>query len=152
VHAALVLIQHWIAEGGPQGGTTLGAFEHWARIMGGILMTAGVDGFLGNLETLYARADAEGAMWRDFVEAWWASHADRPVRVSELVELCVSSELMGPVLGDGGERAQSTRLGRALQNARDRVFGNYRLEFAGRDSGSKRPTYRLAQQCQPDLR
>ena len=143
VHAALVLIQHWIAQGAPQGTTTLGSFERWARIIGGILMTAGIDGFLGNLETLYARVDAEGTMWRDFVEAWWAAHADQPVRVFELVELCVSSELMGPVLGDGGERAQSTRLGRALQNARDRVFGTYRLEFAGRDSRSKRPTYRL---------
>ncbi len=151
VHAALVLIQHWIAQGAPQGSTTLGSFERWAKVMGGILMTADVDGFLGNLETLYATADAEGAMWRDLVEAWWAAHADRPVRVSELVELCVSSELMGPVLGDGGERAQSTRLGRALQGARDRVFGNYRLEFAGRDSASKRPTYRLTRCSQENL-
>ena len=50
---------------------------------------------------------------------------------------------MVPVLGEGSERSQSTRLGKALQNARDRVFGDYRIESAGRDSDSKRPVYRL---------
>jgi hypothetical protein len=119
--------------------------------MGGILMTAGIDGFLGNLEKLYATVDAEGTMWRDFVEAWWAAHGDCPVRVSELVELCVAGEFMGPVLGDGNQRSQSTRLGRVLQNARDRMFGDYRLELSGRDSESKRPTYRLQNSSQQNL-
>jgi hypothetical protein len=47
------------------------------------------------------------------------------------------------VVGDGTERSQHTRLGKALQGARDRVFGGFRIEFAGRDSASKRPLYRL---------
>jgi hypothetical protein len=112
--------------------------------LGGILYAAGIEGFLGNLEALYETADSEGTMWREFVAAWWEAHEDKPVRVSELVDLCADSELMAPVLGDGSERSQSTRLGRALQNARDRVFGNWRIEPAGRDRGSKRPVYRLA--------
>lgn len=72
-------------------------------------------------------------------------------RVSELVELCTAGEFMVPILGDGTERSQSTRLGKALQNARDRVFGEYRLEFAGRDSASKRPTYRVTHSSQQDM-
>jgi len=93
-------------------------------------------------------------MWRELVAAWWEAHQDRSVRVSELVQLCVKGdkgEFMTPVLGEGSERSQSTRLGKALQNARDRVFGIYRIESAGRDSDSKRPTYRLAKNEQDEL-
>jgi hypothetical protein len=151
VHAVLVLIQNWIAQGKRRGTTSLGAFERWAETIGGILAAADIEGFLGNLEKLYATADAEGTMWRDFVAAWWQAHRERPVRVSELVELCAAGEFMAPILGDGTERSQSTRLGKALQNARDRVFGDHRLEFAGRDSASKRPTYRLTHSSQQDL-
>lgn len=151
IHAAVVLIQNWIAQGSPPGPVNLGTFERWAQAMGGILTAAGITGFLGNLETLYATADAEGTMWREFVAAWWEAHEHRAMRVSELVELCNAGEFMTPVLGDGNERSQGTRLGKALQNARDRVFGNCRIERAGRDSRSKRPTYRLIYTQQGDL-
>ena len=144
IHAALVLIQSWIAKGRPPGKTRLGTFERWSETLGGILAAVGIDGFLGNLDALYETADAEGTMWREFIAAWWEAHQDSRVRVSELVELCASGEFMSPVLGDGSERSQSTRLGKALQNARDRVFARWRVESAGRDRGSKRPVYRLA--------
>ncbi len=144
IHAALTLIQNWIAQGQAPGSTRLGSFERWSETMGGILAAAGIPGFLGNLEALYATADAEGTMWRDFVAAWWEAHKDQPVRVSELAELCTKGEFMAQVLGDGTDRSQSTRLGKALQNARDRVFGSHRIEAAGRDAASKRPVYRLS--------
>ena len=145
IHAALVLIQNWIAVGRPAGKTPLGTFERWSKTLGGILAAAGIEGFLGNLETLYATADAEGTMWREFVAAWWEAFQDQPVRVSELVELCTKGEFMASVVRDGTERSQSTYLGKALLGARDRVFGTWRIESAGRDSDSKRPRYRLVE-------
>jgi hypothetical protein len=150
VHAVLVLVQNWIALDRRPSGKNLGSFEQWARVIGGILEAAGIDGFLGNLEALYATADAEGTMWREFAAAWWEVHQDKAVRVSELVELCIKGEFMMPVLGDGTPRSQSTRLGKALQNARDRVFGHHRITPGGRDSHSKRPTYRLVEQVEPE--
>ncbi|MCG3136062.1 MAG: hypothetical protein HMLKMBBP_03859 [Planctomycetes bacterium] len=50
---------------------------------------------------------------------------------------------MAVVLGDGSSRSQSTRLGNALVNARDRVFANWKIESAGRDSHTKAALYRL---------
>lgn len=41
IHAALVLIRAWAANGQPRSTTTLGSFERWATVMGGILGTAG---------------------------------------------------------------------------------------------------------------
>lgn len=53
IWASLVLIQHWLTEGAPRSAKFLGSFESWASVMGGIVASAGVDGFLGNLESFY---------------------------------------------------------------------------------------------------
>jgi hypothetical protein len=143
VRATLVLIQSWLAQGWRLGEVMFGAFDAWAKVMSGILGAAGIPGFLRNMEKLYETADAEGTMWREFVDGWWELHRDGRVRVGQLIELCNQSDFMAPVLGDGSEKSQATRLGKALQNARDRVYGHHRIESGGRDSDSKRPVYRL---------
>jgi hypothetical protein len=141
VHAVLTLGQAWVAAGKPLAKQRLGSFEHWSAVMGGILEVIGVPGFLGNLDDMYAEADADGEMWREFISAWWESFGDEEKRVNELNALCEQKNLMGPIRGDGAERAQQTRLGRALQAARDRVFDDVCLE-AHRDKHRGRH-YRL---------
>ena len=64
VAACLTLGRAWIAAGMPRHQKTIGSFEGWAQVMGGILEVAGVPGFLGNLKEMYERADAEGGVWR----------------------------------------------------------------------------------------
>ncbi|WP_434345657.1 CHC2 zinc finger domain-containing protein [Myxococcus virescens] len=142
VRAALTLVQAWIAAGKPLGKERLGSFEHWAAVMGGLLQVAGVEGFLGNLDELYANADVEGESWREFVQAWWAAHGAEEVLVSTLNELCEKDELMLQVRGEGGPRSQQSRLGRALQTARDRVFGDLRVVVRNQDR-KKRTMYAL---------
>ncbi|NOJ81079.1 CHC2 zinc finger domain-containing protein [Myxococcus xanthus] len=142
VRAALTLVQAWIAAGRPLGKERLGSFEHWAAVMGGLLKVAGVEGFLGNLDELYANADVEGESWREFVQAWWAAHGAEEVLVSSLNELCEKDELMLQVRGEGGPRSQQSRLGRALQTARDRVFGDLRVVVRNQDR-KKRTMYAL---------
>src|SRR5207244_2518221 len=44
VHAALTLCQAWVAAGRPAGQRTLGMFEGWAEVVGGVLEVAGVPG------------------------------------------------------------------------------------------------------------
>ena len=45
VRSALVLIQNWLTNGKPQGSKLLGTFENWARVIGGIVETAGFSAF-----------------------------------------------------------------------------------------------------------
>lgn len=142
VHAALVLVQAWIAAGRPLGSEMIGSFEHWAAVMGGVLEVAGVQGFLGNLEELYEHADAEGEAWREFTLVWWERLGPEPVNVFELVQLCESQDLMLQVRGDGSNRSQQSRLGRALTGARDRVFGDFRVTVVKTDR-KKRTVYAL---------
>jgi hypothetical protein len=127
VHAALVLIQAWIAAGQPLSTQRLGSFEHWAAVMGGILEVIDQPGFLVNLEEMYADADAGGEMWREFIQAWWGEFGPSFKRVKELNEFCEEEGLMLSVRGDGNDRSQQSRLGRALLGARDRTFGDVRL-------------------------
>ena len=122
VHAALTLIQAWIAAGRPQHERRLGSFERWSEVMGGVLQVAGIPGFLGNLNELYAAADSDGQMWREFTGSWWEAYREEPKRVSELNQLCEDRDLMLTVRGDGSARSQQTRLGKALGVKRDRVF------------------------------
>ena len=63
VAACLTLCQAWIAAGRPRGSKTIGSYENWAGVIGGILETAGIPGFLGNLEEMMAASDAEGGAW-----------------------------------------------------------------------------------------
>jgi hypothetical protein len=74
VHAALVLVQAWIAAGRPLSRARLGSFQAWAGVLGGVLDVAGVEGFLGNLDALYAHADLDDAAWRAFTQLWWNTH------------------------------------------------------------------------------
>jgi hypothetical protein len=119
VWAALTLIRAWVAAGRPRGGQTLGMFEEWAAVMGGILEVVSVPGFLGNLQDFYADADAEGECWRAFVAAWWQTHQNKEVKASELYALAVDA---GMPLGDKSEQSQKVKLGQKIAEARDRVY------------------------------
>jgi putative DNA primase/helicase len=128
IWAALVLCQAWIAEGRPAGKETLGSFEAWAEVTGGILAVAGVPGFLGNLKEFHATAVDWCSEWHEFVAEWGKEHQGRPVGVESLFDIATSRKLLDSVLGDKGERSQRTRLGQALARVVDRVFGGYRIE------------------------
>ena len=141
VAACLTLGRAWIAAGRPRHGSMLGSFEAWAGIMGGILEAAGVPGFLANLDEMYEAADAEGAVWRAFVAAWWERHGTAEVGTAELHELAIACEPPLP-LGDGGERSQRTRLGRALGRLRDRVFAIGELRVCVRVAGTRQRAQR----------
>jgi hypothetical protein len=154
IAACLTLGQAWIAAGRPrQGERSLGSFDNWAAIMGGILDVAGIPGFLANLDETYETADAEGATWRAFVGAWWDRHGTADVATADLHQVALTSEPPLP-LGDGGDRSQRTRLGKALGRMRDRIFaiGSFRLQVrAGRVSHQAQRWYLAVEQGAPDL-
>jgi hypothetical protein len=121
VAACLTLCRAWIAAGRPRGVRSIGGFEAWAQVMGGVLDVAGVAGFLGNLDEMLAAADAEGAMWHGFVAAWWGRFGSAEVGIVDLYAVAIQVE--PPLeLGSGNDRSQRTRLGIALGRIRDRIF------------------------------
>jgi hypothetical protein len=142
VAAALTLCRAWLATGKPRGSATLGMFESWAAVIGGILDVAGVPGLLGNAAELRTTRADQVAEWRAFVAAWWREFSEKAVGVTELFDLATREKLLDEVLGDKGDRSQRTRLGKALGRSADRIFGGYCLERDQEDNCG-RQQYRL---------
>jgi bifunctional DNA primase/polymerase-like protein/primase-like protein len=142
IQAIVVLVLNWIAKGKPAGTESLGSFENWAAVIGGILEAAGIPGFLKNQHQLYESADAETELWRDFTTAWYGNFGIEPQTIATLLKLCDDKELLNEILGDGTDRSRSTRLGKHLKSQRGRIYGNLRIE-AGRASPKGGKTYRV---------
>lgn len=118
IAACLVLGRAWIAAGRPNHKRTIGSFEAWSRVIGGILEVAGVQGFLGNLDEAYAVSDSESRAQRIFITAWWTRFGAQPVGTADLFETAILCDPPVP-LGDGNDRSQRIRLGKHLSRLRD---------------------------------
>lgn len=141
--ACISLVRAWIDAGRPEGRATLGSYEAWARVLGGILDVAGVPGFLGGRERLYAEADRETTEWRALCEAWWETYGDHPVTAKDVFAVAKERGLLLDLWGGRKDLAAQQRLGRALASMRDRVYGPYRIRSAGRDAATRNQAYRL---------
>ena len=133
VWAMLTLVQAWISEDRPPGSKTLGMFESWAEIMGGILDVAGIDGFLDNVYDSNKAPDSESVTWGSLAWRWWSEHKCRRVAVEDLFS--IADEILD--LGSGNERSRRTTFGKALSKRRDCVFGEYRIRDAGMRQGAQ---------------
>lgn len=144
VWAALTIIQAWVDAGMPPGAQTLGQYESWARVMGGILDVAEVPGFLANVDELYEAADEETADWEAFCEAWWTSYGSSPQSTRELFRIAEDRDLLLTVRGGKNEQSQKIRFGNALKQMRDRQIGRWRIEHVGSDR-TRSMVYRLVE-------
>ncbi|MEP0322396.1 hypothetical protein [Bauldia litoralis] len=71
VAAVLTLVNHWIATPVPATGRLAG-FEEWSDVVGGILESAGIEGFLVNKTLIASRANEESEAKSLFVGLWLA--------------------------------------------------------------------------------
>ena len=127
------LIQAWVVAGQPLWNAgTLGSYECWAEVMGGILEVNGVEGFLGNLDDLYEASNAEGSCWALFVEKWWEKFDQKAVGVGELVLL---AEEAGLQLAGDSDHSKRISLGTQLRQHRDQVIGTTALPRLGKFKG-----------------
>ena len=117
VWAALTLIQAWIAAGKPPGGKTLGMFEDWSSIMGGILQVASIDGFLSNRNDFNEQSDTQSGLIRNFLAGWWDQFGAAEVKVKELHQIARDDDT---IVGAGNEQSQKVRLGTVLSDLRER--------------------------------
>ena len=126
VVAVLTLLRSWAQAGRPRGSVTLGSFEDWAAVVGGVLAHAGVEGFLGDRQDDHEVCDPEEDEWAGFVETWAEAFGDERVPARELLRL--ASEV-GAFHLDGRATQDSrakTSFSRALSKRRDRRYGPWR--------------------------
>jgi len=69
IWACLTLIQNWIAKGRNPGKLGFKSYENFAKVMGGILDAAGIEGFMENVNTFRASKRVENLEDTDFMQA-----------------------------------------------------------------------------------
>ena len=75
----------WFAAGRPRGSSpTLGKYESWCHIVGGVLAAAGVTGFLANLEDFYDASSSDESEWGAFLVALREHFGRRSFTAEEL--------------------------------------------------------------------
>ncbi len=93
VESVLTLVVAWVAEGRPSysgKNPPMGSFEGWTRVMGGILESAGIDGFLDNREEFTAQADSESGSINAFIAEWSLLHGTSLKSARELLSLALN--------------------------------------------------------------
>ncbi len=154
LRACLVLCQHWLAEGRPMGSQTMGRFESYARVMGGILDAAGVEGFLANRSKMIGR-NPEATRWAALVAAWHAKHGVGLVTCSDLWTTITGdadlSVAFADLIGDGKELSQKQRLGKAIEKQANQVWDSWRITRSSVRARNGSAVYRLKPASDPQI-
>lgn len=130
IWAVLVLVRHWIAQGRPLGNRVLGSYEGYCSLLGGILQSAGIDGFLADLDTERNAVDEETIEWAAFINAWKERFGSNRVGTEDLDKelLSVNPEMLATtLLTTASQRGRRVKLGQELRKRRDAVTGRFRL-------------------------
>jgi hypothetical protein len=84
VRAALVLCRNWIQQGSPSGYEgRRGSYEEWERVIGGILMSANIPGFLANVDEITGE-DPERSSLEELFSGWQERYGDCPMTAEDL--------------------------------------------------------------------
>ena len=143
VGACLTLVRAWVASGKPKGQETLGSYESYAEVLGGIFRVADIPDFLKNLDRTYDQVDQESGSWLEFCQAWWDEFNETLVSSQQLFNMAVNRQVLLDICSGSGDSGGKIRLGKALSKMRDRVFGQFQISSGSPDSHNKIARYHL---------
>jgi hypothetical protein len=130
IWSVLTVIQYWISQGMPKPSVTLlGKFEEWTRVVGGVLETGGIPGFLSVRPSDNQSArDRNAAAWSELVTKWWEQYGGAEVKVSELFTIALTVEDFYLGKADATEKAQRLSFGKSLNGHEGYVIATMELE------------------------
>ncbi len=141
IGALLELARGWLLAGAPDVGVKLGSYAAWARVIGGVLGRAGIDGFLDDRQHDEEAEDPVEAEWRALVALWFERFGTDPVDAKALQQVAAGAGLLD--LDDGPvDRRAKARFSRGLSRRRDRIYDGMRIVVV-RDSHRKVNRYAL---------
>lgn len=146
IWAALTLARAWHVAGRPEGERSLGMFESWAHVIGGILKNAGFADFLGNLREVYEEADVEGDAIHWFLSEWQRLHQSQPKTISEVAmwALGQGSPMLDLMTSENGRNEKFSKWVRRLRGRVVELNGQpVRIEPVSTNGKSRTHTWRL---------
>lgn len=142
VWAALTIVQHWCACGMPRSEKRRGSFENWSAIMGGILESCGIEGFLDNVDAGRMASDDDAEAWSALFAEGAAVFRDDEFTADRLFDVGETEALLPHVFGND-RQGRRISFAKRLKQQRDRHHGGFVLRLAGRDGHGKKDMYRL---------
>jgi hypothetical protein len=138
--AILTLVRAWFAQGSPRPkrGVSFGSFEIWERITGGIVETAGLDDFLGNLKVWRSESDFDTQYWFGHLGWLYDQFGQETFRTADVRGKALSDPaayLAPPKLDDPSDKGYGKALGEAYSRLRGRRYDGYWIERMGFSSG-----------------
>lgn len=129
IWSVLTLIQKWVAEGMKRRACSFGDFGDWAGVIGGILDSAGIAGFLDDVTDFQLAANEDREAWQDIYEGIWERFGIRSWTAAETIMIALSSgiEVRGRDLDD-----QKREWGNLLRGKIEVIHGGLRLEGIGK--------------------
>lgn len=140
--AILTLVRAWFAQGSPypKRGVSFGSFEAWERTVGGIVETAGLDGFLNNIRVWRSESDFDTQYWIGHLAWLHEQFGDDRFRTADVKNKALTIGLdhyaAPPKLDDPAERTYGKSLGEAYTRIRGRRYGSYWLDKVGSAHGN----------------
>lgn len=142
VAALLTLVRGWLADGRPAGSVRLGTYEAWSRVVGGVLDSSDIEGFLADRHQDQALVDPVEADWASLIELWAERFDGEAVSGTQVMEVAVAAGLFGLEVGSAQDASARARFTRELGKRRDRVYGGRRIRVT-RDKKRKQNVYVL---------
>jgi hypothetical protein len=134
LRAAFTLARAWFTAGKPAGEKSMGSFEVWDRIIGGILANAGISGFLENAEEFFQVSDSDSEDFRGFLEEWYLKYGENPVPVTDILPLARAAGLMDERKSEG---SQKRTLGKLLGRKENTVLAGLKVVRGHREPHSR---------------
>ena len=142
IWAALTLARGWVLAGRPHGDGSLGMFEDWAAVVGGIVKFAGFPQFLSNLAAVYDEADVEGDAVHWFFEQWHANHGISAITIADAARWALADgSPMLDLITSASERGRSTRFSLWVRQLKGRVVdlkGDLKIIEPFKETGATR--------------
>ena len=86
VSAGMGMVREWVRQGRPDGSRRKSTALDWSLMVGGILETCNVRGFLANDKALKEKSDTNGGEWSTFMAFWYQRWKTDYVGIREVAE------------------------------------------------------------------
>lgn len=144
VTAILTLVRWWQANGSSPGTRSLGGFESWSAVVGGILAEAGITGFLEDQNERGVLVDPEEADWAALVLVWHEEFDHRLVDATELMQLAARAGLFNLDSSSADDPSARGSFSTRLARRRDRIYQGFRITIEP-DKKRRQNRYRLTE-------
>lgn len=143
----VAMINAWVDAGCPaprDAGRSLGSYEQWWHVVGGILEVCGIGGFLHNRSEWEGLAQPDQIEWDAFFRRWFAVHKEFEISTNDALNLCDHEPKLlteASVAVDPIDKRRHV-FGRVLMQHKDRVVlgGTHQVAVANFDG---HPRFRL---------